>query len=49
VAADRFLVAAQIDEFDALKLAAEGDGIGILLTPPHARPDRLPACIAHAA
>lgn len=30
-AADRFLVAAQIDEFDALKLAADNDGIGILL------------------
>ncbi|WP_197425960.1 EAL domain-containing protein [Erythrobacter sp. CCH5-A1] len=30
-AADRFVIAAQIDDFDALKLAIEGDGIGALL------------------
>ena len=29
--ADRFVVAAQIDDFDALKLAVEGDGLGTLL------------------
>lgn len=29
--ADRFVIAAQIDDFDALKLAIEGDGLGPLL------------------
>lgn len=30
-AADRFVIAAQIDDFDALKLAIEGDDLGMLL------------------
>ena len=30
-AADRYVVAAQIDDFDALKLAVEGDNLGMLL------------------
>lgn len=29
--ADRYLIAAQIDEFDALKLAVDSDGIGVLI------------------
>ncbi|MCM0000330.1 MAG: EAL domain-containing protein [Erythrobacter sp.] len=29
--ADRFVIAAQIDDFDALKLALEGDSLGVLL------------------
>lgn len=30
--ADRFLIAAQVDDFDALKLAIEGEGLGALMS-----------------